>query len=231
MMTTEVKIDRALAIKVLEVVDAGLVSGMGKPIPGQMCVEAAVCYAMGLPHSDEPTCVAPSLRALKIKLNDSSWSSNAARTKGLRRLAIAQLGSQGALDEKRFAQNLVSLVIRKYVPIALRAAASRHPKREHKDALEAAAKRCETEVSKEAALNARDVSKYADASASASASASADASAYASAYASADASASAKFGAVRDGVLGQFAEDVVSILIEMKAPGCEFLDLTEQVAA
>lgn len=52
------EITREIASKVLEVVDAGLVKGLGQPLPGQMCVEAAVCFAMGLPHSDEPTCVA-----------------------------------------------------------------------------------------------------------------------------------------------------------------------------
>ena len=50
-----------IAAKVLETVDAGLCSGVGKPVPGEMCVEAAVCYALGLPHSDNPDCVAPAL--------------------------------------------------------------------------------------------------------------------------------------------------------------------------
>ena len=90
-MQGQVEITEAIAAKVLVVVDAGLVNGKGKPVPGQMCVEAAVCFAMGLPHSDEPPCVAPALRALKIRLNDSNWSSDQARAKGLRRLALAQL--------------------------------------------------------------------------------------------------------------------------------------------
>lgn len=34
-----------IAKKLLETVDAGLISGVGNPIPGEMCVEAAVCYA------------------------------------------------------------------------------------------------------------------------------------------------------------------------------------------
>lgn len=85
------EITEAIARKVVEVVDAGLVQGKGIPIPGQMCVEAAVCYAMGLPHGDNPSCVAPVLRRLKISLNDRAWSSNDARAKGLRRLAVAQL--------------------------------------------------------------------------------------------------------------------------------------------
>ena len=53
-----IEINEALARKVLDVVDAGLVKGMGVPEPGKMCVEAAVNYAMGAPHGDQPTCVA-----------------------------------------------------------------------------------------------------------------------------------------------------------------------------
>ena len=87
MATTE--ITQAVAAKVLNVVDKGLTMGLGEREPGQFCVEAAVCYALGLPHGDNPDCVAPTLRALKIRLNDASWSSNQARAKGLRRLAAA----------------------------------------------------------------------------------------------------------------------------------------------
>src|SRR5690242_2169860 len=97
-----IEITREIAAKVLATVDAGLVNGVGKPVPGQMCVEAAVCFALGLPHGDEPPCVAPALRSLKIRLNDSAWSSAQARATGLRRLALAQLGSAGALDEEEF---------------------------------------------------------------------------------------------------------------------------------
>ena len=34
---------REIAIKVRDAVDAGLVNGVGKPTPGQMCDEAAKC--------------------------------------------------------------------------------------------------------------------------------------------------------------------------------------------
>src|SRR5258708_34821687 len=91
------------ARKVLEVVDVGLCKGVGNPVPGQMCVEAAVCFALGLPHGDNPECVSNALRQLKIRLNDVNWSSNEARAKGLRRLAVAQLGSKDKLNEVEFA--------------------------------------------------------------------------------------------------------------------------------
>jgi hypothetical protein len=54
---------------------------------------------MGLPHSDEPPCVSPAIRQLKIQLNDSAWSSDKARGAGMRRLALAQLGSAGIVDD------------------------------------------------------------------------------------------------------------------------------------
>ena len=139
-MTTE--ITREIAIKVLDVVDAGLVSGMGTPEPGAMCVEAAVCFALGLPHSDDPKCVSPALRSLKIALNDKWWSSEQARAKGLRRLAVAQLGSAGVLDDLEFANRCADLAIRKMVPLALRAAAGiqKDPKHNAADAAAYAAK-------------------------------------------------------------------------------------------
>ena len=142
-MSKNFEITKELAKRVLDTVDAGLVSGMGVPIPGQMCVEAAVCFAMGLPHSDEPTCVSPALRQLKITLNDASgWSSNESRAKGLRRLALAQLGSAGVLDEKVFAQEVALMTVRTVVADALDHAASVHPDEHHRQALRCAAENC-----------------------------------------------------------------------------------------
>ena len=153
-MTT---ITREIATKVRDIVDAGLVSGVGKPKPGKLCVEAAVCLALGLPHGDDPPCVAPSLRRLKIGLNDKQWSSPQARAKGLRRLAVAQLGSAGVLDETEFRRRVVAMTIRKAVPVGLRAAASINPK--HAEALEAAAVRCEQKGTREACEHARQVAR------------------------------------------------------------------------
>jgi hypothetical protein len=242
---TTVEITRDVAIKVLEVVDAGLVNGVGRPEPGKMCVEAAVCYAMGLPHGDDPQCVSRALRSLKIRLNDSRWSSNQARAKGLRRLAVAQLGSRDVLDDKEFVRRVAELAIRQSVPVALRAAASIHPDSAHKAKLLDAALKCEREPTKANAIEARDVSRaaaaaayaaadadaYAAAAAAAYAAADADAYADAYAYAAAYAAADAYAAAKRDAVLADFAEGVVQILIDMKAPGCVWLELTEAAAA
>lgn len=151
-------LDEAIARKVLTTVDAGLVGGLGKPVPGQMSVEAAVCYAYGLPHSDKPPCVGTTVRAFKIRLNDSRWSSNEARTKGMRRLAVAQLGSD-VIDQAEFRRRIIAIAIREMVPIALRAVGCIPRLSAHRDELEAAAVRCETEGSCAAAIRARDVAR------------------------------------------------------------------------
>ena len=245
------EITREIAAKVVEVVDAGLVNGVGLPIPGRMCVEAAVCFALGLPHGDDPKCVSPSLRRLKIRLNDASWSSNQARAKGLRRLAVAQLGSVGVLDEREFVRRVVAMTIRKAVPIALRAAAKRNPK--FAVQLEACAVRCEVEGTRDAckegervARAAADADADADAADAAAAYAAADAAAYAAAYADGDgggggsyayayaayaADAAAYDARTRDRVLAEYAEHVVQILVDMGAPGVQWLDLTPKEAA
>jgi hypothetical protein len=194
----QIKITKDVVTKLLDVVDAGLVTGMGEPIPGQMCVEAAVCYALGLPHSDDPQCVAPSLRSLKIRLNDSAWSSIASRAKGLRRLAVIQLGSKDHLDAKEFATRCAELATKTCVPSALRAAASIHKDPKHVHALRDAANRCEIEGSRESAEDARGIASGArrDAAAYAVADAAADAAAAAAAAAAAYAAAAADAAAV-----------------------------------
>jgi len=233
-----IAITREIAQKVRDVVDAGLVNGVGIAQPGKMCVEAAVCFALGLPHGDDPGCVSTPLRRLKIRLNDSPWSSDQARAAGLRRLAVAQLGSKDALDDVEFVRRVFEMTIRKSVPAALRSAAKVNPK--HAETLEAEAVRCEREGTRESAQAARIAAASAAAYAAADAAAyaagyaaaayAADAAADAAAYAAGYAAAYAAGYAARDKSLASYAEWVVEILIDMKAPGCEWLDLVPVVA-
>ncbi len=93
---------------ILLVVDKGLSDGLGVPKPGQMCVEAAVCYALGLPHNDEPPCVDMQVGEHKIGVNDLRWSTKKERAKGLRKLSIAQLGTnKPGFDYNKFESYLV----------------------------------------------------------------------------------------------------------------------------
>src|SRR6202522_3295315 len=159
----EIAITSEIAAKVLATVDAGLCSGVGVPELGKMCVEAAVCYALGLPHGDKPSCVSRALRSFKVNLNDVKWSSNTARAKGLRRLALVQLGSAGHLDDRKFAKRVAKLAIQKAVPAALRAAASIHKDAKHREALLEHASICEREGTRQAALDAKKAAYAADA--------------------------------------------------------------------
>jgi hypothetical protein len=229
-MKNEITLDQAR--KVLEVVDAGLSGGMGSPVPGKMCVEAAVCFALGQPHGDEPECVNAAVRRFKIVLNDAKWSSNQARAAGMRKLAIAQLGTNDKFfDENKFVEVLVEQTIRKIVPHALRAAA-KTAKGKSKASLEEAALRCERDGDLGAARNAREAA-YA-ASASAAIYASASASAYASAYLSAsavtyaDAAADAACAAARasadDIALNMSADIGVQALRAAGAHGIALMD-------
>jgi hypothetical protein len=230
-------VNREIAKKVLETVDAGLVSGLGRPVPGRMCVEAAVCYAMGLPHSDEPTCVGPAVRQFKIRMNDSRWPTGDDRTKGMRKLAIAQLGSD-SIDQMAFAKHVALECQRRVLPLVLRRAASFKGK--FAEQLEAAAVACEAATTLEeanaATLAARAVTKesradayaYANANAYANAYAYAYADAYANAYADAYAYANAYADAeFRLKLLNLVADIGLEALIAGKSPGCEFLDLCE----
>lgn len=112
--------------KILSVVDAGLICGMGVPRPGKMCVEAAVCYALGEPHSDSPSCVGPVVRNFKTNLNDCTWPDSAARAAGLREIAIAQLGSD-SIDQEEFARLMLKEIAKEMVPDILREASSLAP--------------------------------------------------------------------------------------------------------
>lgn len=97
------KVNLEVAKRVLKVVNKGLTEGVGSPVPGEMCVEAAVCYAMGQSHGDQPSCVAPILCAFKIHVNDvGEWQSDLSRANGLRRLAVIQLGTKGKLTVPAF---------------------------------------------------------------------------------------------------------------------------------
>jgi hypothetical protein len=135
-----------------------------------MCVEAAICYALGYEHGDQPKCVANCIRTYKIAINDVKWSSNAARAVGMRRAAIAQLGSDFLdLPENRdqrtaFVTYLAEQVIRQIVPIPLRLVAEKYKKQigaENAARLIEAALKCEQEGTEASAQEANDAANAA----------------------------------------------------------------------
>jgi hypothetical protein len=135
-----------------EILERGLSSGLGTP-EDKVCIEAAICMTLGLPHGDDPGCVSRAIRAFKISLNDKTWSSPRARAAGLRDLGIAQLGSKGIIADTDFVTRFQEKAIRIFIPAVFR---EFFP--ENKICLEAAL-RCETEASidaVEAAASAAD---------------------------------------------------------------------------
>ncbi len=120
-----------------EILSRGLCNGIGSP-DSQMCIEAAVCNALGLPHDDDPKCVTDAVRRYKIRLNDVGWSSVTARANGLRKLGIAQLGSLGVVNNADFEDRLTTLHTKILVPKILRSAFPNN------EACLDAAKECET---------------------------------------------------------------------------------------
>lgn len=127
-----------------KILSRGLCSGVGDP-NGQMCIEAAICATLGLPHGDDPQCITKEIRSYKIRLNDSPWSTPQARAAGLRDLGIAQLGSKGVVDGKEFTRRLAEKTVRVLLPTLFRDLFPDDP------ILMAAALRCEQEGTDDAA--------------------------------------------------------------------------------
>ncbi len=109
------------AREVVCVVSKGLGTGFTSyPVIGEMCVEVAICHALGLPHSDHPVCVGDDVRQFSLTINDSPWWYGADdRAKGLKRFAVAQLGSD-AIDQNEFCDLLYVGGIKAMLPIVIR---------------------------------------------------------------------------------------------------------------
>jgi hypothetical protein len=116
---------RAIVPKIDAILARGLSEGVGTR-GKQVCVEAAICEALDLPHGDDPKCVSRQVREFKIRLNDSQWSSPEARAKGLRDLAVAQLGSD-QINENEFCKRLREKTIRVLIPKLFREVLSEYP--------------------------------------------------------------------------------------------------------
>ena len=192
-----------------KILERGLCNGIGSP-DGQMCIEAAISQAMGLPFGDDPECVAPAVRAYKIRLNDAyGWASPQSRAIALRNIGIAQIGSRGTVDEVEFVKRLAEKTIRVLIPKLFREIFKDDSPTSVK--CREAADRCEAEGGP---------ARYAAADADADAAAAADAARYAAA-AAADDAAGEKY-------LVLSAELALEVLRELKSPGCDWIDFQKE---
>ena len=182
------------------ILEKGLSRGVGRR-DVQVCIEAAICQTLNLPHGDDPQCVSHAVRKFKICLNDSPWSSPQSRAKGLRNLGLAQLGSKNVVDDVEFTKRLSEKLIRVLIPALFR---DLFPNNGN---LLAAADRCEKEGTSDAASYAADAADAAFYAASYAASYASDAAAevakaakaafYAASYAASYAAKAAKAASTR----------------------------------
>ncbi len=108
----KVKITKEHVFNIVDKIDrqGGLPRGLTDTVNGNtsLCVEAVINHVVHQEYGqDNPACVSPLIRSLSISLNDDySWSSPYCRGEGLKRLAIAQLGSN-SLDQEELERKLV----------------------------------------------------------------------------------------------------------------------------
>lgn len=208
------------------ILSRGLCTGMGSRY-GQMCIEAAICTVLDMPHGDAPVCVTPAVRRYKIRLNDSPrWLSPKSRADGLRALGLAQIGSAGVVDGAEFSRRLSEQTIRVLIPDLFRRFTDRPE-------MLAAADRCEKEGTRQAAADAGAYATYdSDAASYATyaASAASDAAAYASfnAASAADNADVAFAGVSPEYYLRLSAGLALDVLRELKSPGVALLDVPRQ---
>lgn len=97
-------ITKSIVETLLDVISGGLQSGAGSmDEKGHFCVQQAVSHAVRhRDWGDQPSeCVGDIVRAFGIVMNDQQWSSRKARADGMRRFAIAELGSNN-VSQGRF---------------------------------------------------------------------------------------------------------------------------------
>lgn len=109
-------ITKDVVLKLLGLIDSGLVGHAGNKKDNTFCVQQAVSLATGMPSQDDQPkhCVMPWLINLGIQLNDADgWESIESRSAGLREFAVAELGS-AHLREATFREMLRKKVITKW---------------------------------------------------------------------------------------------------------------------
>jgi len=210
-----------------QILSRGLSNGLGSR-EGTMCIEAAICTVLGMKHSDNPKCVAESVREFKIALNDKNWSSQKARAEGLYDLGLAQLGSLGVVNDKAFCTLLSTKIIKVLIPRLFKEIFP-----ENEICLKAANK-CELEgaayaayaayAAANAAANAANAAYATNAAYSAANAAYAAYAAANAAYAAYDATKAVNAAAV-DTYLKLAASLALEVLIELKSPGVQLLNL------
>lgn len=237
-------INRNDAKRLLEIIDHGLVKGVGVGKPGELCVMAAINLAFGMPHGDtDYGCTDSVVRDLDIRINEFPWSSPQARARGMRREAIAKLGSAGKINNVKFIGLVALGVVNRILPpileqlhLAKHAEACRLAST--LDAADAAAHAAYAAADAANAANAARYASYAASYAANAASYAANAARYAAnaarytANAASYATNAASYAAyaakaASDAIFGQLCDIATDALIACGSPGAQWIDLCE----
>lgn len=209
--------------------------GTGEQLPAWRCESYTFYYPL-LPHDDDTKCVGWAVRYLVFHINNREWSSDAARAEGLRKLVVAQLGSD-KLDQFRFAHLVALKTVQRMCPLLFAQLAKLAETDEDREAMESAGRACAEVASLQDAVmvltlglgrasgaaHTLEIARY-------------SALALANGHTIAHALDLALFLALtldhvhaidRDETLAMLADICVEVLVEMESHGCQWLELCE----
>lgn len=124
--------------------------GTGEQLPAWRCESYTFYYPL-LPHDDDTKCVGWAVRYLVFHINNREWSSDEARAAGLRKLAVAQLGSD-QLDQFRFAELVALKTVQKLCPLLFAELAKLAETDEDRESMKSAGRDCAEVTSLEEAI-------------------------------------------------------------------------------
>lgn len=213
--------------------------GTGEQLPAWRCESYTFYYPL-LPHDDDTKCVGWAVRYLVFHINNREWSSDAARAEGLRKLVVAQLGSD-KLDQFRFAHLVALKTVQRMCPLLFAQLAKLAETDEDREAMESAGRACSEVASLQEAVTVLvDAIDRARGAAHALEIARYSTNALANGHTLAHAldlalNIAIGLGLTLDHViaitrvetLNMLADICTEVLIEMESPGCQWLGLCE----
>lgn len=146
------EVTETLVRNLIATINPGLARFCNKENPQDKDLRAAIVAALGAEAYWLNSLISPAVAA--FDLCDANWSTDQARAKGLMRLAVAQLGSYGALDQSGFVHNVVNIATIHMLPKALRQVAGVLVSPSLRHELEYAADNCECLPELDAAIAA-----------------------------------------------------------------------------
>ncbi len=102
--------DAQICSGILAKIDIGLIAGSGKSGFGQMCIEDTIDKITN--KSD----IGEVVKKFITKINDANWLNEYSRAAGMRKIAIAQLGSV-CINQDKFTKYIIVQTIKRILPL------------------------------------------------------------------------------------------------------------------